>query len=157
VTGEEKPQSPDSFTAAKILWIVIGLSPLILLCVTLILENMRGEGIHADFSRLSFSDPLVLVLSLAAIGIFIAAQRLTFGNSRGNGGNRLVPLIARWALFESIAVIGFVLSLVKSSAVAYLPFLFISLAGFLISSPEKSLQRRSIRSNHFRGDHHHDS
>ncbi len=138
--------SKNTLTVAKILWITVGSTPLIFLLVILILENPEGDRFGVKISEVSFSDPVVLALSLTAICIFFTAQKLPSLLSKGTQSYRhliLIPFMVRLALFEAIAIIGFILSIMKSSDFAYLPFLFISLAGFLSSSPTKSLRERT--------------
>ena len=139
--------SKNTLTIAKILWITIGSTPIIFLLVILMLENPEVDRTGVKISEVSFSDPVVLALSLTAICIFFAAQKLPSLLFRGSQPHRqqiLIPFMVRLALFEAIAIIGFVLSIIKSSDFAYLPFLFISLAGFLSSSPSKSLRVRTV-------------
>jgi len=139
------------FFIARILWSALGLTPFILLVVVLLIDNSEESGFGVDISDLSFSDPTVLAMSLAAIVLFFIAQKLpsliskrTIHLSEGapDPQHVLIPFVISLALYEAIAIIGFVLSIIKSSDFAYLPFMFISLAGFLSCSPSKVFSAR---------------
>jgi hypothetical protein len=106
----------------------------------------------------SVSDPIFLVLCLIAIVDFVLAQNLhrfvkspdtTQPTSHahaepGNLQRSFSLFIVRLALFEAIALLGFVAALLRTNVVLYLPFLLLSLAGLLISSPTEALLKNLV-------------
>jgi hypothetical protein len=112
-----------------------------MLVILFVLTKTSEPDLRSSFS---FSDPLALTSCVIAVGIFVLAIKLP-GLMRAGPGqpvgtqNLLVPYLIRMSLFEAIAIVGFVVAVIKLSVSVYLPFLFIALAGFLISPPSKSL------------------
>lgn len=138
----------------KAIWIAMGLTPIILFVATQLVIDSKTVEPGADGSILSFADPLFLFFSLAAIALFFSAQKLPAWINRNSGlkvdrepdqQQSLLIFVISLALFEAVAVLGFTLSIVRSSPMSYLPFFFISLAGFLSFSPSRVFRRQEGR------------
>jgi len=100
-----------------------------------------AAGDSENPEALTFSDPLVVVVSVVSLAAFILGsqgERLLgriLAGAAGKGSPVMTTLILKLALFEFIGLAGLVLSLVRSSFLMFMPFMFLSLAGMLISRP----------------------
>lgn len=145
---------PDSILrAAKMIWFGLLSSPILLLIVVWIVAAPQADGLSSGGAT---TDPVFLILCLAAIADFVIAQQLQrfigsndgthpspgTGLQRGNLQKGFSVFVIRLALFEAIAVMGFAVALLRMNVLLYLPFLLLSLAGLLASSPSETLLRR---------------
>jgi hypothetical protein len=135
---------------ARIVWYGLFSTPFLLLIVVWIVISPSQSDLSAGRSA---TDPIFLVLCLVAIVDFFLAQNLhrfvKFPNTTqptslsqaepGDLQRGFSWFIVRLALFEAIALLGFVAALLRTNVVLYLPFLLLSLAGLLISSPTEAL------------------
>lgn len=135
---------------ARIVWYGLFSTPFLLLIVAWIVISPSQNDLSAGGST---SDPIFLVLCLVAIVDFLLAQNLHRfvkfpGTTQSTSLSQAEPsdlqrgfslFIVRLALFEAIALFGFVAALLRTNVVLYLPFLLLSLAGLLISSPTEAL------------------
>ena len=138
------------FQTAKIVWYGFLSTPILLLAVAWIVISPGRSDLSAGGS---VSDPIFLALCLVAIVDFVVAQRIHRfvrlpEKSQSPPHSQAVPgdlqrgfslFIVRLALFEAIALLGFVATLLRTNVVLYLPFLLLSLAGLLISSQTEAL------------------
>jgi hypothetical protein len=153
LNGNKNPRVGIAVTV-KALWIAMGLTPIILFVVTQLLIDSKAVEPGAEGSMLSFADPLFLLFSLAAIALFFSAQKVPAWINRKSSSRidrepdqqqSFLIFVTSLALFEAIAVLGFTLSIIRSSPMSYLPFFFISLAGFLSFSPSRVFRRQERR------------
>ena len=141
--GKMNVQNANSTKLLQILWIAFLPTPVILGVLAWVAARIAAPGQTEGVSA-SVSDPLVLVFALAAVVIFIVATQLgRFLEPRTGGPNEqqnlqqfsLVMLLLRCALFESIAIIGFLLALLRGASVATVPFMLLALVGLILSRP----------------------
>jgi hypothetical protein len=156
------PDDPDNkhiLQITTVLWAVFLASPLFFLLVTFVVLS-SSEG---TTNSLSFSDPLVLLLSFIGLIVFVLGLRIDqlLARSRPTtpGGpavdpsgklrvERILPVfLIRLALFESVAMLGLVLALLKSSVIPLFPFLLLALAGLMLSKPSYEMLRRLTGNN----------
>ncbi len=148
---------PDALIqTAKILWFGFLSTPLLILIVAWFVASPKQKDLSSSGSE---SDPIFLILCLIAIVDFVLAQNLhrfvkspretqSTASSLGEPGDLRKGyslFIVRLALFEAIALLGLVAALLRTNVLLYLPFLLLSLAGLLISSPSETLLRNLAR------------
>lgn len=140
------------FQTARIVWYGLLSTPFLLLIIAWVVISPSQSDLSAGGS---VSDPIFLVLCLVAIVDFVLAQKLHHfvklpDNTQSLHHSQAEPrdlqrgfslFIVRLALFEAIALLGFVAALLRTNVVLYLPFLLLSIAGLLISSPTEALLR----------------
>ncbi len=126
----------------RMLWIGFLFSTLVWGGIAWVLTGPAAASPPGPASELSFSDPLFVALCLAAICLFILAAQIgrffplgsADDEARKKSHRFQIPLI-RFALFESIGLLGLVGALVKVSFETCLPFLLLAVAGLLMSRP----------------------
>lgn len=120
----------------QVIWMAILTSPLVLLAVV-----WAGTD-PASPAAEGIGDPVVLILGLVALGLLYAGAKgvdSLIPRVPGADGTQqeLVVLIIRLALFEAIAILGLAAGLVTGNITAYLPFMFLSLVGIILSRPRR--------------------
>lgn len=108
----------------------------------------------------AFSNPLVLGVHLAGVGLFFAAFVVSSVVFRDGAtpsgpyspvaspetvsvtGRMKKGLIIRWVLIESVAVFGLVVAFMSQDARLFLPLFALSVAGMLASYPSDSMLRK---------------
>jgi len=135
---------------ARIVWYGFLFTPFLLLIVAWVMISPSQSDLSVGGS---VSDPIFLALCLVAIVDFVLAQKLhrfvrLAEKPQSPPHSQAVPgnlqrgfslFIVRLALFEAIALLGFVAALLRTDVVPYFPFLLLSVAGLLISSPTEAL------------------
>jgi hypothetical protein len=154
--NDPNDKSSTLIQTAKILWFGFLSTPLLMLIVAWIVAAPQQDALPSSGS---VSDPIFLIFCLIAVVDFVLAQNLHrfVNSSRGTQSSassqgEAVDLrkgyslfIVRLALFEAIALLGFVAALLRTNVLLYIPFLLLSLAGLLISSPSEALLRHLAR------------
>ncbi len=144
-------QNSNSARLLQILWIAFLPTPVILGVLAWVAARLAVPADREGVS-VSLSDPLVLVFALAAVVIFIVATQLSrFLEPRSDGLNEqqnlqqfaLVMLLLRCALFESIAIIGFLLALLRGASAATVPFMLLALVGLILSRPSSGWTKQT--------------
>ncbi len=151
------PESPDqqgqspTLQVMKIVWGAMFFSQGLFLAVAWILSVNRVQD--PTPSRFSFSQPVVLVLSAAAIAAFAAGMSVHRWFGTGDETvqatvNLLSPVepqkvmpryFVRLALIESSGIFGFVVAFLTLNLLNMIPFLAVASAGFLLSFPSSQL------------------
>lgn len=135
----------------QLIWLAFLMSAVIYGVVIRLMIPDLGE-----WNRIASGDPVQLALQIAAISIFLVAMatsRLLMGKASALRP-RITPvfevtaairqaLLIRWAMFESVAVLGFISAFVGRQALLIAPFLLASLIGFLSSFPSERFIRSS--------------
>lgn len=153
----EESQEERDLLKMRVIWGAFLLSPLMFLVVAwAILSAQESDPSVQEPTLISFSDPLGLAVSAFSLACFAAALNAhKFLPKKGAEPGAvprdpqrpvemesvLAPFVVRLALLETAAMCGLILALLRSEWTYMLPFVALSMVGFLLSFPSTRLLR----------------
>ena len=145
----EMEGSQRALMVARVVWAAFLFTPVLLTLVAWVVLTGGSESNAAP----ALDDPLVLVFLAVGVICFVVALRIEGilsgkgaggdqGSQRESGRQALGLYIVRLAMLELVVILGFVVAVLKGSAVMIVPFFLLSLFGFAVSFPGTSFLER---------------
>ena len=144
IEGSQRP-----LTMARAVWAAFLSTPVLLTLVAWVVLSGGSE----DAAVPALDDPLVLAFLGVGVVFFVVAiriegilngtrARVDQGSQQESDRQALGFYIVRLAMLELVVILGFVVAVLKGSAVMIVPFFLLSLFGFAVSFPGTSFLKR---------------
>jgi F0F1-type ATP synthase membrane subunit c/vacuolar-type H+-ATPase subunit K len=112
-----------------LIWFALMMSIVLYGVIALVMTPVGGQPFDAPFSH-----PIILMLHIAGIGMFVMSFVLSSILMKRSNDVR-TPMIIRWAMIESAAVLGLMAAFIGNDLRLFLPLGALAIAGMLLAYP----------------------